>query len=388
MAISTGSGRRTGAAATTPPTAPPTNPPGNRANSAPLSNSLTAGKLPKNSPLWVLLGSWIIAGAVFFVLEIGGATKDFNVAGTLFFGTVLYAIAIYSLSYFVEGARKAKDRLMTTLVSAAFVIALIPLVSLVFTTVVNGLPAFLTPSFFTESQRNVVGAGGGALHAVVGTLMVTGVATVISVPIGLLTAIYLTEYGRGRLARSITFFVDVMTGIPSIVAGLFAFALFSLLFQDPGLRFGFGGAIALTVLMIPVVVRSSEEMLRLVPNELREAAWALGVPKWLTILKVVLPTSIAGIVTGIMLSISRVIGETAPLLIISGFTASMNYNLFSERMMTLPVFVYTQYANQGADSQAYVDRAWAGALTLILIVMLLNGLARLIAKIFSPKFGR
>jgi phosphate transport system permease protein len=388
MAISTGSGSRTGAAAHTPPTTPPTNPPRGPANSAPLTNSLTAGKLPRRSPLWVLLGSWIIAGAVFFVLQIGGATDGFNIAGTLFFGTVLYAIAIYALSYFVEGPRKAKDRLMTTLVSAAFVIALIPLVSLIFTTVVNGLPAFLTPSFFTESQRNVVGAGGGALHAVLGTLMVTGVATVISVPIGLLTAIYLTEYGRGRLARSITFFVDVMTGIPSIVAGLFAFALFSLLFNDPGLRFGFGGAIALTVLMIPVVVRSSEEMLRLVPNELREAAWALGVPKWLTILKVVLPTSVAGIVTGVMLSISRVIGETAPLLIISGFTASMNYNLFSERMMTLPVFVYTQYANQGADSQAYVDRAWAGALTLILIVMLLNGLARLIAKIFSPKFGR
>jgi phosphate transport system permease protein len=352
------------------------------------TNSLTAGKLPKYSPLWVLLGSWIIAGAVFLVLQVGGATTGFNLAGTLFFGTVLYAIAIYSLSYFVEGPRKAKDRLMTTLVSAAFVIALIPLISLIVTTVANGLPGFLTPSFFSQSQRNVVGAGGGALHAVVGTLYVTGVATVISVPIGLLTAIYLTEYGRGRLARSITFFVDVMTGIPSIVAGLFAFALFSLLFNDPGLRFGFGGAIALTVLMLPVVVRSSEEMLRLVPNELREAAWALGVPKWLTILKIVLPTSVAGIVTGIMLSIARVIGETAPLLIVSGFTSSMNYNLFSERMMTLPVFVYTQFMNQGANAQAYVDRAWAGALTLILIVMLLNGVARLIAKFFSPKFGR
>ena len=355
---------------------------------APLTNSLTAGKLPRYSAVVVLLASWLVTAAVFLIVQLAGIGTSFNVAGTLFFGTVLYCIAIYLLSYFVEGVRKAKDRLVTALVTAAFVIALLPLISLVATTVINGLPAFLTPTFFTSSQRNVVGAGGGALHAVIGTLFITGLATVISVPIGLLSAIYLTEYGRGRLARAITFFVDVMTGIPSIVAGLFAFALFSLLFNDPGIRFGFGGAISLSVLMIPVVVRSSEEMLKLVPNELREAAYALGVPKWLTILKVVLPTSLAGIVTGIMISISRVIGETAPLLIISGFTASMNYNLFSERMMTLPVFVYTQYANQGTDTQAYLDRAWAGALTLILIVMLLNALARLIAKLFSPKLGR
>ncbi|TFB48862.1 phosphate ABC transporter permease PstA [Cryobacterium tagatosivorans] len=355
---------------------------------APLTNSLTAGKLPKYTSLAVLGASWLVAAAVFLMLQLSGASKDFNLAGTLFFGTVLYCVAIYLLSYFVEGVRKAKDRLVTALVTAAFVVALLPLVSLVVTTLTNGLPAFLTPSFFTQSQRNIVGAGGGALHAVIGTLFITGLAGLISIPIGLLTAIYLTEYGRGRLARGITFFVDVMTGIPSIVAGLFAFALFSLLFNDPGIRFGFGGAIALSVLMIPVVVRSSEEMLKLVPNDLREAAYALGVPKWLTILKVVLPTSLAGIITGVMISISRVIGETAPLLIISGFTASMNYNLFSERMMTLPVFVYTQYANQGADAQAYLDRAWAGALTLILIVMVLNGVARLIAKLFSPKLGR
>ncbi|TFC22262.1 phosphate ABC transporter permease PstA [Cryobacterium sp. MDB2-10] len=359
-----------------------------RAANTPQANAYAAGKLPRNSTLYVLLASWIVTGAVFLVLQLSGATSGFNIVGTVFFGTVLCCVAIYALSYAVEGVRRAKDRLVTALVTAAFVIALLPLISLVFTTVVNGLPAFLTPTFFTESQRNVVGAGGGALHAVMGTLEITGVATLISVPIGLLAAIYLTEYGRGRLAQAITFFVDVMTGIPSIVAGLFAFAFFSLLFQDAGIRFGFGGAIALSVLMIPVVVRSSEEMLKLVPNELREAAYALGVPKWLTILKVVLPTSIAGIVTGIMISISRVIGETAPLLIISGFTASMNYDLFSQRMMTLPVFVYTQYANQGTDTQAYLDRAWAGALTLVLIVMLLNGLARLIARIFSPKLGR
>ena len=139
-------------------------------------------------------------------------------------------------------------------------------------------------------------------------------------PIGLLTAIYLVEYGAGsRLARWITFLVDVMTGIPSIVAGLFALALFVLIF-GPGIRMGFGGSVALSLLMIPIVVRSTEEMLRLVPDDLREASYALGVPKWRTIVKVVLPTALGGIVTGVTLAIARVIGETAPLLIIAGAT--------------------------------------------------------------------
>ncbi len=353
----------------------------------PIANSLTAGKLPRRASLWLLITSLIVSGAVFAVLLAAGFTADYNIAGAVFCGVVLFCITIWSVSRAVEGSRKAKDRLVTALVSLAFTIALLPLISVTFTTLVNGLPRF-DVQFFTESMRNVVGPGGGALHAIVGTLLITGAATVISVPIGLLTAIYLVEYGRGHLARGITFFVDVMTGIPSIVAGLFAFAFFALITNDPGIRFGVGGAVALSVLMIPVVVRSSEEMLKLVPNELREAAFALGVPKWLTVLKVVLPTSIAGIITGIMLSIARVIGETAPLLIIAGFTASMNYDLFSERMMTLPVFVYTQYMNQGADMQAYIDRAWAGALTLILIVALLNVIARLIAKFFTPKIAR
>lgn len=350
------------------------------------TNTLTAGRLPRWAP-WALLGaSWFVMSGVFYLLQLG-TEGEFNIAAALFTGTILFDVLIFVIAYLVEGARQARDRLVTSLVATAFIIALLPLVSLIFTVIVNGVARF-DVQFFSESMRNVVGEGGGALHAITGTLLITGMATLISVPVGLLTAIYLVEYGRGPLARSITFFVDVMTGIPSIVAGLFAFAFFSLIFNDPGIRFGFGGAVALSLLMIPVVVRSSEEMFRIVPNELREAAYALGVPKWLTIVKVVIPTAIAGVATGVTLAIARVIGETAPLLIIAGFTTSMNYNLFADRMMTLPMFVYNQYATPGADVQVYLDRAWAGALTLILIVMALNLIARLIARIFSPKLGR
>jgi phosphate transport system permease protein len=349
-------------------------------------NSLTAGRMPRWSPWALLAGSWAVM-SIAFALMAAAAGSEFNIALAIFLGTILFDVLIFVLAYLVEGVRQARDRLVTSLVVTAFVIALLPLISLLYTVAGNGLARF-DPAFFSSSMRNIVGAGGGALHAIVGTLLITGMATLISVPVGLLTSIYLVEYGRGPLARAITFFVDVMTGIPSIVAGLFAFAFFALVLGDPGIRSGFGGSIALSLLMIPVVVRSSEEMLKLVPNELREASYALGVPKWLTILKIVIPTSIAGITTGITLAIARVIGETAPLLIIAGFTASMNYNLFNDRMMSLPMFVYTQYANPGSDVQPYLERAWTGALTLILIVMLLNLIARLVARIFSPKLGR
>lgn len=353
----------------------------------PLANSYTAGKLPRWTPWTLLVVSWVVFGAIFAILAASGATKDFNIVGAIFFGTVLFDVAIYTTSLLVEGPRKAMDRLITSLVATAFIIALLPLISVGWTVVSQGLARF-DVAFFSQSMRNVIGEGGGALHAIVGTLEITLMAALISVPIGLLTSIYLVEYGRGMLARGITFFVDVMTGIPSIVAGLFAYALFALFF-GPGIRNGFMGSIALSVLMIPVVVRSSEEILRIVPNELREASLALGVPKWLTVLKVVLPTSLAGLVTGVMLAIARVIGETAPLLIVAGFTTSMNYDLFNDRMMTLPVFVYTQYTQAaGLHAQASIDRAWTGALALIIIVMLLNLIGRIIAKAFAPKYGR
>ncbi len=292
--------------------------------------------------------------------------------------------------------RRLTDRVMTVVIGSAFVVALIPLVSVIWTVVGNGMTR-MSPYFLSVSMRGVYGGidAGGIYHAILGTLLITGFATLISVPIGLLTAIYLVEYGRGPLARAVTFFVDVMTGIPSIVAGLFAYALFAL-FLGPGVRLGVVGSVALSVLMIPVVVRSSEEMLRLVPNELREASYALGVPKWLTIIKVVLRTAVAGIITGVMLAIARVIGETAPLLIVAGVIDSINTNLFEGRMMTLPVYVFRQYsqglvpcAADAVDCVATInfDRAWGAALTLIVIVMLLNLVARLIARYFAPRTG-
>jgi phosphate transport system permease protein len=201
----------------------------------------------------------------------------------------------------------------------------------------------------------------------------------------LFTAIYLAEYGHGtRLAKAIQSMVDVMTGIPSIVAGLFAYAFFELMF-GPGTRSGIAGAVALTVLMTPVIVRSAEEMLRLVPNELREASYALGVPKWKTVVKVVLPTAIAGIITGIVLAIARVIGETAPLLVTVGLAQGVNWNPLDGRMTTLPVFTYYQYVQPGIPPEAGQDRAWSAALVLIIIVMVLFTLARILSSVLKPK---
>ncbi|WP_404311837.1 phosphate ABC transporter permease PstA [Agrococcus terreus] len=349
------------------------------------TNPLTAGQLPAWGP-WVLLGVAIAIGAAVSALVAGASGSGFSIVSTAVLGFVLYLVAITVVSQQVEGGRKAIDRLVTGVVMGAFSLALVPLVSLVVTVIANGIARF-DIEFFTNSMRSVVGEGGGVLHAIIGTLLVTLWAAIISVPVGIFTAIHLVEYGQGRLSKAITFFVDVMTGIPSIVAGLFAYALFAL-FAGEGVRSGIGGAVALSLLMIPTVVRSTEEMLKLVPNDLREASYALGVPKWLTIAKVVLPTALAGIVTGVTLAIARVIGETAPLLVIAGFTTNMNYNVFDGRMMTLPVFAYNQYVSPGVQEQAYFDRAWTAALVLILIVMLLNVIARIIAKVFAPKAGR
>lgn len=341
--------------------------------------TLSRPRLPRWAPLLVA----VLAGCASAILALA---LGWGLVAWAVLAVALYGVALPVWSRLVENPRAAKDRLVTTLVWVAFSLALLPLFSLVWTVVKNGAPA-LSAEFFTYSMRNVVGEGGGIYHAILGTLLVTLAAAVISVPIGLMSAIYLVEYGGGRMARTVTFLVDVMTGIPSIVAGLFAYALFVLFFGE-GVRMGIGGAVALSLLMIPVVVRSSEEMLKLVPHELREASYALGVPKWRTIVKVVLPTAMAGLITGIMLAVARVAGETAPLLIIAGSTDSVNLNLFGERMMTLPVFIYYSYMQPGVPPEFGQERAWGAALVLIAIVMALNLLARAVGRLFSPKSDR
>lgn len=335
-------------------------------------------RLPSWAP-WAAAGASLVVA--FGVMAIFATP---TIASTIALAAVLYAVGLTLVSRVVEGSRWAKDRLASTLVTFAFGIALIPLISLLWTVVARGIELF-SWTFLTTDMRGIFGdmTTGGVVHALIGTLMVTLTAAVISVPIGLLTAIYLVEYGRGPVARVITFLVDVMTGIPSIVAGLFAVALFTII-MGPAYRAGLMGAVALSLLMTPVVIRSVEEMLRLVPNELREASYALGVPKWLTIIRIVLRTAIGGIVTGVMLAVARVIGETAPLLITVGMVTTTNWNVFEGRMATLPVFAYSQYQQGGVG----VDRAWAAALTLILVVMLLNLVARYIGRMFSPKTSR
>ena len=300
---------------------------------------------------------------------------------------LLGIVGLPSWSAAVEGRRAAVDRLVTCLVWTSLLVALVPLVWVLAEVVIKGAPE-ISWSFITHDMKQELDpttykmvAGAGVAHALVGTLLITAAATIISVPIGLMTAVYLVEYGGGgRLARIVSFLVDVMTGIPSIVAGLFALAVLALLF-GPAFRAGIGGSVALSLLMLPTVVRSAEEMFRLVPDDLREASYALGVPKWLTILRVVLPTALGGLVSGVVLAISRVVGETAPLLVVAGSVDGVNTDLFSGRMTTIPVYIYEQYSE---STPIGYQNAWGGALVLLTVVVVLNLAARIIGRLLAP----
>lgn len=367
---------------------------------------LKSKQLPKWAPWGVATAAVIAAIALSFIF-----TGGFNIALAALLAGLINLAVIFAWSFAVEGQRKATDRVATTLVTSAFAIACIPLISLLWTALERGGPVLLEhPSVLNRTMQGMKGVldqeyvagetslAGGFYHAIAGTVLITLASCVISIPIGVLTAIYLVEYGRRNpLARGITFLVDVMTGIPSIVAGLFAFSLFGTIaaIVNPGAigsaKTGIAAAVALSVLMIPVVVRNTEEILRLVPMDLREATYALGVPKWKTIVRIVLPTAISGILSGITIAIARVIGETAPIMVTAGFAKNLNWDMFSGWMSTLPTYIYDSQmrpVSPGVAAAASSERAWAAALVLIIIVMLLNLIARLIAKALAPKAGR
>jgi phosphate transport system permease protein len=280
-------------------------------------------------------------------------------------------------------ARAVKDVVARIVMWCAFVIAVVPLVWILWTVIANGAHMLASSTWWTGNQRNINSddAGGGARHAIEGTLQMVGVTALIAVPIGILTAVYLVEYGRGALARVISFTVDILSGIPSIVAALFIYAVWVTTFGIS--RSGFAASLALVLLMIPVIVRSTEEMLKLVPNELREASYALGVPKWVTVVKIVLRTAFSGIITGVLLGVARVMGETAPLLILAPYTKNFQRDLFHGNFPTLPMMINQDRGDYALATAA--ERMWGAALTLILLVLLLNLIGRVIAHFGSIK---
>jgi len=340
-------------------------------------DNIRTRKLPLIVNLGVALAAIVVSAALVLGTSIGNWVLVVVLAG------VLYLVGLFVAATRVEGRRAARNRIWQAMIYSACVLAILPLASVVWTLVSKGASR-LDADFFNASMNNIGprDADGGAYHAIIGTLEQVGIATLFAVPLGVLGAIYLVEYGRGKFAFAVRFFVDVMTGIPSIVAGLFILAFWVLIvspwFNNGTPRFsGFAASLALTVLMLPTIVRSTEEMLRLVPGPLREGAYALGVPQWKTILRIVLPTALPGIVTGVMLAIARAAGETAPVLLVAGGAAAINFDPFNGNQSSLALFVYSQ----ASDSSRYAPaRAWTAALTLVALVLILTIAAKLLAR--------
>ncbi len=344
-----------------------------------MRSELVGVRLPRTAPALSIAAGVVLALALKYSLHWTGWLTGFFTAVLLF----IFVLSVWSFA--VEGRRRAVDRFAATLIYSSFAAAGVPLVLILGYIVAKGW-ASLSPSFFTHSMSGVTqqDPGGGIYAALLGTVEVVALAAVVALPLGLFTAIYLVEYGRGFFAKALTFFVDVMTGVPSIVAGLF---VYTFLLLGTGLRpFGAAGSIALGILMLPVVVRSSEEMLRLVPRDLREASYALGVPRWRTVVKVVLPTALSGLITSALLAIARVTGETAPLILLVGYSDSINRTPFSGDQATLPMMVWDQLGKRTGASGPFGDsRAWGAALVLVLFVLVLNIGARLLARLARPK---
>jgi phosphate transport system permease protein len=282
--------------------------------------------------------------------------------------------------------RRTANTVATVLVTSSVFVALMPLTWVLYSVVAKGFNTVKSSEWWTHSQADMTAflPGGGAYHAIVGTLLQGLVCAAISIPIGLFVAVYLVEYGGGTaMGKLTTFMVDILTGVPSIVAALFIYALWIATIGFP--RSGFAVSLALVPLMLPVIVRATEEMLRIVPMDLREASYALGVPKWKTITRIVLPAGMSGIVTGIMLALARVMGETAPLLILVGYSQAMNFDMFGGFMGSLPGMMYDQTSAGAGANPIPTDRLWGAALTLILLIAVINLAARVISKMFGHR---
>jgi phosphate transport system permease protein len=290
----------------------------------------------------------------------------------------------------VSLGRRASDAVATVLVSLSVGVALVPLVWVLYSVVAKGFGTVKSTVWWTHSQADMTAllSGGGAYHAIVGTVLQGLVCAAISIPIGVFVAIYLVEYGGDSMLSKITsFMVDILTGVPSIVAALFVYALCIATLGFP--RSGFAVSLALVLLMIPVIVRTTEEMLQIVPVELREASYALGVPTWRTITKIVLPAGMSGIITGILLALARIMGETAPLLILVGYSQAMNFDIFHGFMGSLPGMMYDQTSAGAGTSPIPTDRLWGAALTLIVLIAVINLVARVVSQFFAPeRLGR
>jgi phosphate transport system permease protein len=293
-----------------------------------------------------------------------------------FFFSLFFSLLVlnFGFHYFKRGTAAAKDALLQVLAVMAIVITLIPIVSIVSTVFIKGYKGLhwgiLTNDMALASVNDPI-ATGGLLHALVGTVIMVGGALIISFPIGVLTALYLTEI-RGPLTRPIKFLVQAMSGVPSIVAGLFI--LSSLVYPVTKELSGLMGSLALTILMIPTIARTAEEMLRLIPNELREAGVALGGTQWRTVAGVVIPAAKSGLVTAIILGVARIIGETAPILLVSGGGDSLNLNPTEGAMGSLPFYIWKAFLTSGTPES--LARAWAGMLVLLSFIFILFGLAR------------
>jgi phosphate transport system permease protein len=276
----------------------------------------------------------------------------------------------------VSPARRRKDRAARVLLLAATLVALVPLVLIVYFLVKKGAGALSLHFFTSDPSGRFFGDPGGIKSAIVGTLLIVGLASAIAVPIGIGVALYLVEYGKAsRFASLVRYFVDVMTGVPSIVFGLFIYI--TLILSGVGGNFaGWKGSIALALLMLPIVTRSCEVVLSLVPSSLREAALSLGAPRWQVVVRVVLPTALPGLITGSLLAIARAAGETAPLLFTAFAVKATTVDLGAQ-MNSLPIQIFND-VRQAQDR--LVERAWGAALTLVLMILVLTLVARLIQR--------